>query len=224
MILKNTTVMNKAIPFLLVSLLWSLAVLPQKKGGFKMITAKPAAQKPKKPAPPPLAKSWFITYEMSVKGEGTMKDNPGEEGETTWSIDRKYVGVTELNFRSPGYLPTMTPEEVIACLRAGTITNWSHMTAENGGSFALEHVTLPSHIIIKDKLKTLVKDRGEGASFENTTTETEWNADCDVRTINDLRLQIDKRLPSYNVWIHVAPFYYNLEEPSVRESTVKSYE
>src|ERR1700730_2969977 len=158
--------MKKVIPIFLFSFLWSLIVLPQKKGGFKMITVKPTTPKTKKPVPPPPDKSWFITYEVTITGDGSVKDNPGPGDETTWSIDRKYIGVTELNFRSPGYLPTMSPAEIIACLKAGTITNWSHMNPAKAGSMEMDQLTLPSHIIIKDKLKTLVKEKGEGASFE----------------------------------------------------------
>jgi hypothetical protein len=219
--------MKNIITFFLFSILCSFTVFSQKKPtGSKIFWVPPA--KPKKPTPPP-QKSWFVSWELTVKGNGSEKGDADDGSEVTWSIDRKYTGKVELNFSSPGYLPEMNAEQIKKALMEGNITDWRHMKpVKTGGpiDYQLTTNSIPIHVFIKDKRKMLVKDRGEGDSFENTTTTEEWNADYDGFTQNQARLQtIAKSSYShYSVWLPVSPFDDILEPAKLFLSTTVSIE
>src|SRR2546423_1734978 len=116
--------MKKLIPIILFSLLSCIAGFAQK-SRFKWITVKPTAPKPKKPAPP-ADSSWLITYEMTILGSGSQKDEDDPGKETIWSIDRKYEGTYELELHAPGIISTNGKEkETLSSIRSGRITDWT---------------------------------------------------------------------------------------------------
>ena len=64
----------------------------------------------------------------------------------------------------------------------------------------------PIKVRIDDKVRNLTKDKGEGATFENTTVTTRWEFDDTVYTTNATILVFDKKLNTYNVEIGLKPF------------------
>ena len=218
--------MKKIILLFLFCLFWSFTVYAQGKKG-KIIEIKPTAPKPKKPTPTPDS-SWYISYEVDIKGHGTVNDKPGEGDETTWSIDRKYTGTVELNFESPGLPETKDAAEMRASIKNNMIMKWTHYSPKTGASIDdLDNFFIPIHIVINDKYQTLVKDEGEGSAFENTTVLEEWKADCDERTNNILSLVFYKKSrhhiqPEYDVTIPLVPHSFKSEKANVTLSTTTS--
>jgi len=219
--------MKKLIPIILFSLLSGIAGFAQK-SRFKMTIVKPTVPKPKKPAPP-ADSSWFITYEMTILGSGSQKDEDDPGNETIWSIDRKYEGTYELDLHTPGIISTdgLEEKETLSSIRSGRITDWTwrFKIGKKVVRSSIASGALPIHVIIHDKLEIRTHEKGEGSSFENTTTLKKWQVDLDDGyTSNELKLRIIKKPAEYNVWIPLKAVDDVLGEGSVKLTTTISNE
>ncbi len=152
-------------------------------------------------APKP-KEGWYLTFELTVKGHGETKnvDNAGEgEIEGSWDIDRTYSGTFELTTSTPTPVVVnkgMSPSEMMAIVNAAPVL-WVH----SGNGNDLDQKFLMVKVKIKDKVRLKLKDRGEGRSFENTTSLTYWDGNGFAIIDNAVQLLMDKNKSSYNVTI-----------------------
>ena len=186
----------------------------------KVIEIKKPPPKPKKvttPAKPD--KSWYLTFELTIKGSGNNKgSNPDSELE--WDFDRSYSGTILLDFPSPMMDPKWSQAETMESLRTERKTAWMHIPkAGLPSGITPSDLMYPIKVKIDDKLRNLTKDKGEGDSYENTTVNTHWEFDDTVFTTNATMLVLDKKLNTYNVTIALTPFDRNDIFEKVRVTT-----
>ncbi len=141
----------------------------------------------------PLKTIWYVDLTVTIKGNGeTINDD--ETTITNWSVDRTYSSAFKLN--SMG--------------KSGRFTVYEYRQAKPKNE-------IPMHVKIKDQHMVVIKDPGEGGSYENTTTKTIWEIDETVSIPNAMKLATDERLRSYNIFFPIQFFDMKLKSKSQTE-------
>jgi hypothetical protein len=168
------------------------------------------AQKTKAPAKS--AEVWYLSFEVTVKGNSSKAR--GERGEVTdsWYVDRTYSGVIELNLSVPTSVEVnkaMSPAEMISRVRSAPLM-WVHRGSD------WSDTAMVIHIKIHDKKVLVLKEKGEGDTFENTTNTITWDGEGDALADNAVQLFIDKNRSLYNVTI---PFQLHMADRLLKKLT-----
>ena len=173
-----------------------LALVP----AFSQHTKAKASSKTKKIIPPAkVDKIWYLSFEMTIKGKGETKKGEEDEIEAWWDIDRTYSGVVELNYPTPASIAvnkSMSPDEIMAAVKSAPV-KWLHSGKGNDPN----QLYLMVKVKINDKIYMKLNDKGEGGSFENTTSLIYWNGVGTAMMDNAVEFLIDKNKSSYNITI-----------------------
>src|SRR6202022_3693337 len=196
----------KKISVLMCIFLLSFCVGFSQHSRVKIIEVKKPPPKPKKETTPDKpGKAWYLTFEMSIKGSGSIKNSNFSELE--WSFDREYSGTIALDMPTPMFNPKWSQAEMMDALKSQRKTAWMH-TPKSGlaaGEIPSD-LMYPIKVKINDKVRNLTKDKDEGSTFENTAVTTRWEFEDTVFITNPAMLVFDKKLNTYNVEIGLKPF------------------
>ena len=140
---------------------------------------------------------WYLSFDVTIKGGGQKTSGNDNELVVTWSIDRAYSGVVELNFSVPQSVyvnKNMKPAEIAARMNAAPVV-WHHRGIDTAHSF------LPVKVKIHDWMVTMLKGGGEGTSFENRETSVRWDGEGTALADDTVTLMIHMGKSMYNVTI-----------------------
>ena len=161
--------------------------------------------KPKKPVPPAKPKkTWYFTFEMTIKGAGSVKNLDNSGNILEWGIDRSYSGVIALDQPAPSFDHNWSQAEISEAFRSGRKVAWFNRDVRRNSSIddmKPSGNVHPVAVRINDMLRTITKENDEGDTFENTTITTHWEFDDSIFTSNSNMLVFDKKLGTYNVHI-----------------------
>ncbi|MGH9820482.1 MAG: hypothetical protein ACRD43_09970, partial [Pyrinomonadaceae bacterium] len=156
---------------------------------------------------------WYLSFDVTVKGNGNSQRGRDDELRDEWKVDRSYSGVIELNLGVP------TPVQVNASMSLAEIKMrmasapemFIHTSTDWSQNLMLIKVK------IHDKRVVILKDKGEGDTFENTTTTTSWDGEGTALADNAVQLLIDMGHPLYNVTI---PFQFHKDDKILKKLVV----
>jgi hypothetical protein len=143
--------------------------------------------KPPTPAKPKPILGWSVLFLVTIKGHGISKDINGFS-EFEWTIDRSYDGTITFNQGLPVTEPGWSREERMEAYDIQRKTKW----------LSVDNMKFPQIITATehDKQRTVVKDKGEGDTYENTTVTTQLDVNSPV--LASAMLAIDNKLNTYD--------------------------
>ncbi|MDQ6788108.1 MAG: hypothetical protein M3033_14990 [Acidobacteriota bacterium] len=150
-------------------------------------------------ASPPKEDVWYLTWELTIKGQGETKNLGYGKSSASWDIDRSYSGTSELNFATlkPDVITkNMTPREIAAIMASAPMT-WMHFNM-NDPTDMLNRVS-PIKVKIKDKLIMHINQAREGDGDAMSMDMIYWDGEGTALGDPGSTLFIDKAKSTYNI-------------------------
>jgi hypothetical protein len=146
-------------------------------------------------------KSWFLKWDLTISGKSD------QTSKIKWAVKHEYSGAVELSDVGVvmGAMPRLTPQQAKAMTPAQAMAMVKNAKKVHMWLYKAPTMFGAIDVTIDDSVKRKNHDRGEGESFENTTTTNTWKGTTKDQVQNSYKLEVDEQAKTYNITIPFTP-------------------